>query len=254
MSVAVVGKYTGLFDAYKSLNEALVHGGIANNVRVNLHWIDAEEFAHSDHTDRLHGMNAVLVPGGFGERGTEGKIAAVTFAREKALPFLGICFGMQLACIEAARRMRLNGASSTEFGPCHDPIVGLMTEWEHGGEVQRRGEGDDLGGTMRLGAYPVRPRPRQRGRARSMAARRRSASGTGTATRSTSTTGRCSSARACASPACRRTAGCPRSIELPGHPWFVGVQFHPELKSRPMAPHPLFAAFIRAAVEQSRLV
>ena len=109
-SVAVVGKYTGLFDAYKSLNEALVHGGIANNVRVNLHWIDAEEFAHSDQTDRLHGMNAVLVPGGFGERGVEGKIAAVTYAREKALPFLGICFGMQLACVEAARRMRARTA------------------------------------------------------------------------------------------------------------------------------------------------
>src|SRR5215217_3874856 len=146
VAIAVVGKYTGLFDAYKSLNEALVHGGIANNVRVNLHWIDAEEFAHADHTDRLHGMNAVLVPGGFGERGAEGKIAAVTYAREKHLPFLGICFGMQLACVEAARRMGLNGASSTEFGPCADPIVGLMTEWEREGHLQKRGAGDNLGG------------------------------------------------------------------------------------------------------------
>ena len=253
VSVAVVGKYTGLFDAYKSLNEALVHGGIANNVRVNLHWIDAEEFAHSDQTDRLHGMNAVLVPGGFGERGTEGKIAAVTFAREKALPFLGICFGMQLACIEAARRMGLNGASSTEFGPCQDPIVGLMTEWEHGGEVLRRGEGDDLGGTMRLGAYPCVLDPGSvvaevYGGAEAISERHRHRYEVNI------------NYRPVLERAGLRFAGMspdgrlPEIIELAGHPWFVGVQFHPELKSRPMAPHPLFAAFIRAAVEQSRLV
>ena len=253
VSVAVVGKYMGLFDAYKSLNEALVHGGIANNVRVNLHWIDAEEFAHSDQTDRLHGMNAVLVPGGFGERGTEGKIAAVTFAREKALPFLGICFGMQLACIEAARRMGLNGASSTEFGPCQDPIVGLMTEWEHGGEVLRRGEGDDLGGTMRLGAYPCVLDPGSvvaevYGGVEAISERHRHRYEVNI------------NYRTVLERAGLRFAGMspdgrlPEIIELAGHPWFVGVQFHPELKSRPMAPHPLFAAFIRAAVEQSRLV
>ena len=253
VSVAVVGKYTGLFDAYKSLNEALVHGGIANNVRVNLHWIDAEEFAHSDQTDRLHGMNAVLVPGGFGERGVEGKIAAVTYARGKALPFLGICFGMQLACVEAARRMGLNGASSTEFGPCADPIVGLMTEWEQDGQLHRRGVGDNLGGTMRLGAYPCVLEPgslvssvyggvpaiseRHRHRYEVNINYRPVLEGAGLRFSGMSPDGR-----------------LPEMIELPGHPWFVGVQFHPELKSRPMAPHPLFAAFIRAAVEQSRLV
>ena len=253
VSVAVVGKYTGLFDAYKSLNEALVHGGIANNVRVNLHWIDAEEFAQSDHSDRLHGMNAVLVPGGFGERGTEGKIAAVTYAREKALPFLGICFGMQLACIEAARRQGLNGASSTEFGPCQDPIVGLMTEWEQDGRLQRRGAGDNLGGTMRLGAYPCVLAPGSLaaevyGGAQAISERHRHRYEVNI------------NYRPVLESAGLRFSGMspdgrlPEMIELPGHPWFMGVQFHPELKSRPMAPHPLFAAFIRAAVEQSRLV
>ena len=253
VSVAVVGKYTGLFDAYKSLNEALVHGGIANNVRVKLHWIDAEEFALSDQSDRLHGMNAVLVPGGFGERGTEGKIAAVTYAREKALPFLGICFGMQLACIEAARRQGLNGASSTEFGPCQDPIVGLMTEWEQDGRLQRRGVGDNLGGTMRLGAYPCVLEPgslaaQVYGDAAAISERHRHRYEVNI------------NYRPVLEAAGLRFSGMspdgrlPEMIELPGHPWFVGVQFHPELKSRPMAPHPLFAAFIRAALEQSRLV
>ena len=253
VSVAVVGKYTGLFDAYKSLNEALAHGGIANKVRVNLQWIDAEEFAHSDHSDRLHGMNAVLVPGGFGERGVEGKIAAVTYAREKQLPFLGICFGMQLACVEAARRMGLNGASSTEFGPCADPIVGLMTEWEKEGAVQRRGLGDNLGGTMRLGAFPCVLEPHSLvssiyAGAEAISERHRHRYEVNINYRSV------------LEQAGLRFSGMspdgrlPEMVELPGHPWFVGVQFHPELKSRPMAPHPLFAAFIRAAVEQSRLV
>ena len=252
VQVAVVGKYTGLFDAYKSLNEALVHGGIANNVRVRLHWIDAEEFVHSDHSDRLHGMNAVLVPGGFGERGSEGKIAAVTYAREKRLPFLGICFGMQLACVEAARRIGLNGASSTEFGPCAHPIVGLMTEWDKEGMIQRRNLGDNMGGTMRLGAYPCVIEPgtlasqiyaaeavseRHRHRYEVNINYRDALAQAGLRFSGMSPDGR-----------------LPEIVELPGHPWFVGVQFHPELKSRPMAPHPLFAAFIRAAVDQSRLV
>ena len=253
VKIAVVGKYTGLFDAYKSLNEALVHGGIANNVRVNLQWIDAEEFAHSDLTDRLHGMNAVLVPGGFGERGAEGKIAAVTYARAKHLPFLGICFGMQLACVEAARRVGLNGASSTEFGPCADPIVGLMTEWSQEGQVQRRGAGDNLGGTMRLGAYPCVLQPGSLaaavyGGAEAISERHRHRYEVNI------------NYRPVLEQAGLRFSGMspdgrlPEMVELPGHPWFMGVQFHPELKSRPMAPHPLFAAFIRAALEQSRLV
>jgi CTP synthase len=253
VAIAVVGKYTGLFDAYKSLNEALVHGGIANNVRVSLHWIDAEEFADADHTDRLHGMNAVLVPGGFGERGAEGKIAAVTYAREKHLPFLGICFGMQLACVEAARRVGLNGASSTEFGPCADPIVGLMTEWDQDGRVQKRGAGDNLGGTMRLGAYPCLLQPGSLaasvyGGVEAISERHRHRYEVNI------------NYRPILEQAGLRFSGLspdgrlPEMVELLGHPWFVGVQFHPELKSRPMAPHPLFAAFIRAALEQSRLV
>jgi CTP synthase len=253
VAIAVVGKYTGLFDAYKSLNEALVHGGIANNVRVSLHWIDAEEFADADHTDRLHGMNAVLVPGGFGERGAEGKIAAVTYAREKHLPFLGICFGMQLACVEAARRVGLNGASSTEFGPCADPIVGLMTEWDQDGRVQKRGAGDNLGGTMRLGAYPCLLQPGSLaasvyGGVEAISERHRHRYEVNI------------NYRPILEQAGLRFSGMspdgrlPEMVELRGHPWFVGVQFHPELKSRPMAPHPLFAAFIRAALEQSRLV
>ena len=253
VEVAVVGKYTGLADAYKSLNEALVHGGIANNVRVNLRWIDAEAFAHADHTDRLHGVNAVLVPGGFGERGAEGKIAAVTFARERRLPFLGICFGMQLACVEAARRVGLNGASSTEFGPCADPIVGLMTEWDKEGALQRRGAGDDLGGTMRLGAYPCL--------LESGSLARRVYGGVGAVSERHRHRYEVNvNYRPTLERAGLRFSGMspdgrlPEIVELPEHPWFVGVQFHPELKSRPMAPHPLFAAFVRAAVEQSRLV
>jgi CTP synthase len=253
VAIAVVGKYTGLFDAYKSLNEALVHGGIANNVRVSLHWIDAGEFADADHTDRLHGMNAVLVPGGFGERGAEGKIAAVTYAREKHLPFLGICFGMQLACVDAARRVGLNGASSTEFGPCADPIVGLMTEWDQDGRVQKRGAGDNLGGTMRLGAYPCLLQPGSLaasvyGGVEAISERHRHRYEVNI------------NYRPILEQAGLRFSGLspdgrlPEMVELLGHPWFVGVQFHPELKSRPMAPHPLFAAFIRAALEQSRLV
>jgi CTP synthase len=253
VNIAVVGKYTGLLDAYKSLNEALVHGGIANNVEVRLRWVDAEEFGRAEATDSLHGVNGVLVPGGFGERGVDGKIAAVTYARTGRLPFLGICFGMQLACIEAARRMAgINGASSTEFGPCADPIVGLLTEWEKEGTVERRSEGGDLGGTMRLGAYPCEIAAGSLAHrvygARSVSERHRhryevninykpALERAGLRFSGMSPDGR-----------------LPEIVELPGHPWFVGVQFHPELTSRPFAPHPLFAAFIRAALDQARLV
>jgi CTP synthase len=255
VSVAVVGKYTDLADAYKSLNEALVHGGVANNVRVNTRWIDADEFLHGEFMGRgVQDVNAVLVPGGFGERGVEGKIAAVTYARTRKLPFLGICFGMQLACVEAARNLAgINGASSTEFGPCADPIVGLLTEWEKDGAVQRRGANDALGGTMRLGSYPCLVEPsslaaRIYGGAARISERHRhryevninykpQLEGAGLRFSGMSPDGR-----------------LPEIVELPDHPWFVGVQFHPELKSRPFDPHPLFAAFVKAAVDQSRLV
>ncbi|HET6521532.1 MAG TPA: CTP synthase, partial [Geminicoccaceae bacterium] len=155
VTIAVVGKYTGFIDAYKSLEEALTHGGIANNLAVNTRWLDAEIFEHEDAAAHLHDVNGILVPGGFGERGAEGKVAAVTFARERRVPYFGICFGMQLAVIEAARQLAgLQGASSTEFGPCAEPVIGLLTEWEREGVVETRSEGGDLGGTMRLGAYP----------------------------------------------------------------------------------------------------
>ena len=254
VKVAIVGKYTEHKDAYKSLNEALTHGGIANNVQVELDWIDAEHFIAVDASDRLQGVNAVLVPGGFGERGAEGKIAAVTYARLRGLPFFGICFGMQLACIEAARNLAgINGASSTEFGPAVDPIVGLMTEWERdSGDIERRQADDDLGGTMRLGAYPcdlaegslvrliygearIDERHRHRYEVNTNYMTRLEAAGLRFS--GMSPDGR-----------------LPEIVELPSHPWFVGVQFHPELRSQPMRPHPLFADFVRAAREQSILV
>ncbi len=253
VKVAVVGKYTGLMDAYKSLNEALIHGGIANNVKVVLDWIDAEHFVAVDQSDRLQGVNAILVPGGFGERGAEGKMAAVTYARNEGLPFFGICFGMQLACVEAARNLAgMNGASSTEFGPCADPIVGLMTEWQREGDTERRRADDDLGGTMRLGAYPCDLVPgslvrriygvdriveRHRHRYEVNIAYKEPLEAAGLWFSGMSPDGR-----------------LPEIVELPGHPWFIGVQFHPELRSRPMCPHPLFADFIRAARDQSILV
>ena len=219
-----------------------------------MRWIDADEFLRGDASAGIQDVNGVLVPGGFGERGVEGKIAAVTYARTRRLPFLGICFGMQLACVEAARNLAgINGASSTEFGPCADPIVGLLTEWERDGAIQRRGRQRRARRHDAAGRLSLPDRAREPG-APGSTARARSTSGTGTATRSTSTTRRRWRRRACASPACRPTAGCRRSSSCPDHPWFVGVQFHPELKSRPFAPHPLFAAFIKAAVDQSRLV
>jgi CTP synthase len=253
VNVAVVGKYTDLADAYKSLNEALIHGGIANNVHVNLQWVDADEFLRGDAWARVQDVNAVLVPGGFGERGVEGKIAAVRWARERKLPFLGICFGMQLACIEAARALAgLNGASSTEFGPCPDPIVGLLTEWEKEGAVERREEGGDKGGTMRLGAYPCLLAKGSLAREiygkSAISERHRHRYEVNINYRGVLE--RAGLRFSGMSPDCR----LPEIVELEGHPWFVGVQFHPELKSRPFAPHPLFAAFVRAAVEQSRLV
>src|SRR4029079_5396022 len=154
VTVAVVGKYTGLKDAYKSLNEALVHGGIANRVRVNLQWIASETLEQQDAAAYLEDVNGILLPGGFGERGAEGKIAAARFARERNVPYFGICFGMQMAVIEAARNLAgIQGAGSTEFGPSAHPVVGLMTEWMRGNSVERRNLNGDLGGTMRLGAY-----------------------------------------------------------------------------------------------------
>jgi CTP synthase len=252
--IAVVGKYTNLLDSYKSLAEALAHGGIANRVKVQLDWVDSQIFEHDDAVHRLEDCHGILVPGGFGERGTPGKIEAVRFAREKSVPFFGICFGMQMAVIEAARNLGgLPCASSTEFGPCDEPVVGLLTEWARGNDLERRIEGGDLGGTMRLGSYPAlvsagslvsalyggatRIEERHRHRYEVNVHYKECLERTGL--------------RFCGmSP----DGVLPEMIELPDHPWFVGVQYHPELKSKPFDPHPLFAGFIAAAVRQARLV
>ncbi len=254
VTIAVVGKYTGLKDAYKSLIEALSHGGIANKVRVNLDWIESEVFEREDPAPFLEHVNGILVPGGFGQRGAEGKIRAAQFARERRVPYFGICFGMQMAVVEAARNLcGITEANSTEFGTTPDPVVGLMTEWMKGNELEKRGIDGDLGGTMRLGAYPA---ILQRGSrvsdiydgAIEISERHRHRYEVNTGYK-----GRLEQhgMRFCGmSP----DGLLPEMIEYQDHPWFIGVQFHPELKSRPFAPHPLFASFVEAAVEQSRLV
>ena len=253
VTIAIVGKYTGLKDAYKSLNEALFHGGIANKVRVKLEWIEAEVFEREDPAPYLENVHGILVPGGFGERGSEGKILAARFARTRHVPYFGICFGMQMAVIEAARDLvGIAKAGSTEFGPSEEPVVGLMPEWMRGNELEKRRLGGELGGTMRLGAYvaalakgsrvakiygsnQISERHRHRYEVNTKYRARLEEAGV----------------RFCGmSP----DGLLPEIIELPDHPWFIGVQFHPELKSRPFEPHPLFASFIHAAVEQSRLV
>jgi CTP synthase len=253
VTIGVVGKYVGMQDAYKSLNEALVHGGIANRVKVHLKWIDAEAFERDDVAAALEPMHGILVPGGFGERGSEGKIASVRFARERKVPFFGICLGMQMACVEAARNCAgFEQASTTEFGPTPEPVVGLITEWDsvHGRQVRQ--EGGDLGGTMRLGAYPARLSgnshaatiyggteisERHRHRYEVNIHYKDALESCGLVFSGMSPDGE-----------------LPEIVERPDHPWFVGVQFHPELKSKPFDPHPLFASFIEAAVRQSRLV
>ncbi len=251
--IAIVGKYTTLLDSYKSLSEALIHGGIANRVKVRLDWVDSEVFEQPGTVERLEGVHGILVPGGFGERGTEGKIEAVRFARERRVPFFGICFGMQMAVIETARHLAgLPTASSSEFGACEVPVVGLLTEWARGNQVERRREGGDLGGTMRLGAYPA---------VLAEGSLVRSIYGTPTAVdRHRHRYEVNVNYRAQLEAAGLRFSGMspdgllPENVERVDHPWFVGVQAHPELTSKPFAPHPLFRSFIEAAVKQARLV
>jgi CTP synthase len=254
VTIGVVGKYVGLPDAYKSLNEALVHGGLANRAKVHIRWLDAEMFEHEDANlaAELEPLHGILVPGGFGERGSEGKIAAVKFARERNVPFFGICLGMQMACIEGVREAGVEGASSTEFGPTEAPVIGLITEWMSPEGLQERGADSDLGGTMRLGAYEAELGHNSRvasiyGKTTiSERHRHRYEVNThyvpvlekdGLVFSGMSPDGR-----------------LPEIIERPDHPWFIGTQFHPELKSRPFDPHPLFASFIEASLQQSRLV
>ncbi|MDG2321496.1 MAG: CTP synthase [Rhodospirillaceae bacterium] len=253
VTIAVVGKYVQLPDAYKSLSEALTHGGIANNVEVKLDWIDSEIFEREDAVNHLDHVHGILVPGGFGERGSEGKIEAVQFARERTVPYFGICFGMQMAVIEAARNLAgLTGASSTEFGHAKEPVVGLMTEWAKDNQLEKRDVEDDLGGTMRLGAYPCDlvkgTRVADIYRSASISERHRHRYEVNI------------TYREALEAAGLRFSGLspdgvlPEIVEYEDHPWFIGVQFHPELKSKPFGPHPLFTSFIAAAVNQSRLV
>lgn len=253
VTIAVVGKYTSLLDSYKSLGEALQHGGIANNVKVRLNWIDSQIFESEEAIHELEDVHGILVPGGFGERGVSGKIAAVKFAREHRVPYFGICFGMQMAVIEAARNLAgLQHASSTEFGPCDEPVVGLMTEWLRGNQKVLRSAADDMGGTMRLGAYGchlqagtkvagiygtdvISERHRHRYEVNIDYKERLEQAGMVFSGMSPD-------------------GVLPEIVERPDHPWFIGVQFHPELKSKPFDPHPLFTSFIQAAIRQSRLV
>ncbi|AEV37887.1 CTP synthetase [Pseudovibrio sp. FO-BEG1] len=253
VTIAIVGKYTVLKDAYKSLIEALVHGGIANGVKVNLEWIESEVFEKEDPSEFLANVNGILVPGGFGERGSEGKIAAAHYARVNNIPYFGICFGMQMAVVEAARNMAgIADASSTEFGPAKEPVVGLMTEWTRGNEKEERHAEGDLGGTMRLGAYDAVLKAdskiaaiydsteiseRHRHRYEVNIGYREKLEEAGLIFAGTSPDG-----------------VLPETVEIDNHPWFIGVQYHPELKSRPFEPHPLFSSFVGAARDNSRLV
>jgi len=253
VTIGVVGKYTSLLDSYKSLSEALTHGGFANNVKVNLSWLNAEIFEKADSLNILENVDGILVPGGFGERGTEGKIRAVQFAREHKIPYFGICLGMQMAVIEVARNLAgLNDVGSSEFGKYGNPVVGLMTEWMKGNDLERRNEVGDMGGTMRLGAYratltkgsrvaeiygSTEISERHRHRYEVNTTYKKQLEDAGLVFSGMSPDGK-----------------LPEIVEIPDHPWFVGVQFHPELKSRPFDPHPLFTSFIQAAVEKSRLM
>jgi CTP synthase len=253
VKIAVVGKYTQFLDSYKSLSEALVHGGIHNNVRVNLDWMESEIFESDGAIEKLEGVDGILVPGGFGERGSEGKIAAARFAREHRVPYFGICFGMQMAVIEVARHLAgVEGAGSTEFGPSNEPVVGLLTEWMRGNVREQRTAEANLGGTMRLGAYEchlvpgskvaeiygvpmISERHRHRYEVNINYKERLEKAGLIFSGMSPD-------------------KELPEIVELADHPWFIGVQFHPELKSKPFDPHPLFASFVKAAIDQSRLV
>lgn len=255
VTIAVVGKYTNLNDSYKSLNEALCHGGIANKAKVHIKFVEATLFDGSseDIAHELHGVNGILVPGGFGERGAEGKIKAAQYAREKKIPYFGICFGLQMAVLEAARNLAgVKNANSTEFSEQGEHVVGLMTEWTKGDKKEKRSREEDLGGTMRLGAFPAHLRKgskvaeiygesdiseRHRHRFEVNINYKDKLEAAGFIMSGTSPDGT-----------------LPEICERNDHPWFIGVQYHPELKSKPFDPHPLFVSFVEAAITQGRLV
>ncbi|GAB5388420.1 MAG: CTP synthase [Alphaproteobacteria bacterium] len=248
VEIAIVGKYVELHDAYKSIMEALTHGGIANRADVMFRWVNSDDMSDGD-TSLLNGVDGILVPGGFGGRGTDGKMEAARYARETGTPYFGICFGMQLAVIEAARSLAgIIGAGSTELDETEEPIVGLMTEWERAGTKETRSADGDLGGTMRLGAYPATLKKgskvaeiygtteiseRHRHRYEMNIHYRDALEKAGMQVTGLSPDGE-----------------LPEIVELTDHPWFIGVQFHPELKSRPFEPHPLFKSFIAAALNR----
>ncbi|GAA4659411.1 CTP synthase [Bartonella pachyuromydis] len=253
VTIAVVGKYIGLKDAYKSLTEAIAHGGLANKVKVNIEWLDAELFEKEDPTSALHKVHGILVPGAFGARGAEGKIRAIQFAREHKVPFFGICFGMQLACIEVARNIaQIENASSSELCETENPIVGLMREWLKGDVLEKRAQCGNLGGTMRLGAFAAELKEKSQiakiyGMTRIYERHRHRYE---VNIDYKDTLEQCGLIFSGMSP----DGILPEAVEYTDHPWFIGVQYHPELKSRPFDPHPLFSSFIEATVEQSRLV
>ncbi|MCZ0733390.1 CTP synthase [Phreatobacter sp. AB_2022a] len=253
VNIAIIGKYTGLKDAYKSLIEALAHGGMANRVKVNLDWIESEVFEKQDPSPYLEHVHGILVPGGFGQRGAEGKIRAAQFARERKVPYFGICFGMQMAVIEAARNLAgIGNANSTEFGPTPEPVVGLLTEWLKGNELVKRSQASDLGGTMRLGAYTAHLKADSKiagiYRSDTISERHRHRYEVNLDYKARL------EAKGLVFTGLSPDGVLPETIEYPDHPWFIGVQYHPELKSRPFEPHPLFRSFIEAAKVQSRLV
>lgn len=251
VNIAIVGKYTKLKDSYKSLNEALDHAGIANNVKVNVKWINSRDLDAEGADKKLKNIHGILVPGGFGEDGAEGKIRAIKYARENNIPYLGICFGMQLAVVEAARNLAgIKGANSTEFGETKEAVVGLLTEWIKGNKKEQRNKKSRMGGTMRLGSYPCELKKgslaakifkkakiseRHRHRYEVNINYKDRLEKAGLLFSGMSPDGK-----------------LPEIVEIPGHAWFVGVQFHPEFKSRPFAPHPLFASFVAASMAQAK--
>ena len=250
VNIAIIGKYVELKDAYKSLDEALIHGGIANNIKVNLVRIESDFLRPSEIKNKLKNVSGILIPGGFGKRGTEGKIAAINYARKNKIPFFGICFGMQMAIIEFARnRLNIKKATSSEFGPSKASVVGLMSEWTKDGKLVR-GTDKELGGTMRLGSYEARLKKdtkiskiynslkineRHRHRYEVNINYRKDFENKGMIFSGLSPDNK-----------------LPETVELKDHPWFIGVQFHPEFKSRPLSPHPLFSSFIKAAKINSK--
>ena len=245
VNIAIIGKYVNLKDAYKSLDEALVHGGIANNVKVNLIRIESDNLKNSEIKIKLKNVSGLLIPGGFGKRGTEGKISAIKYAREKKIPFLGICFGMQMAIVEFARnKLKIKNAGSSELDKKCYPVIGLINEWDKNGKIIK-GTDKNLGGTMRLGLYEAKLRNNSAinkiYKSKNIKERHRHRYEVNNSLKAEFEN------KGLIFSGMSPDNKLPEIIELKNHPWFIGVQFHPEFKSRPLAPHPLFSSFIQAS-------